>query len=122
MLVQKVVKTRVTLDNKNRKKYKKTSRTFNMKYNKVLSELLTDKYSLPTRQKWDSIMSEINKLRREINNLKSKKKTEEELFQESLRVFEQSQGEPVDESNEEKAQIDLIRKEERLKTLLYYKK
>lgn len=121
MLVQKVVKTRVTLDNKNRKKYKKTSRTFNMKYNKVLSELLTDKYSLPTRQKWDSIMSEINKLRREINNLKSKKKTEEELFQESLRIFKQSQGEPVDESNEEKAQIDLIRKEERLKTLLYYK-
>ena len=93
MLVQKVEKTRVTLDNKNIKKYKKTLRTINRKYNGVLSELLTDKYSLPTREEWDALTSEINKLRKEINNLKSKKKTEEEVFQESLRVFKESQGE-----------------------------
>ena len=49
MLVQKVEKMRVILDSKNIKDYKKISRTINRKYNEVLSELLTDKYSLPTR-------------------------------------------------------------------------
>lgn len=50
MLVQKIEKVKVNLDNKNIKKYKKTCRAFNRKYNKVLSELLTEKYSLPTRE------------------------------------------------------------------------
>ena len=67
-------------------------------------------------------MSEINKLRKEINNLKSKKKTEEEVFQESLRVFKESQGELVDRSDVKNIQSNLIHKEERLKTLLEYKK
>lgn len=66
-------------------------------------------------------MSEINKLRKEINTLKSKKKTEEEMFQESLRVFKESQGEKVDISSENNTQLDLVQKEERLKTLLEYK-
>lgn len=122
MLVSKVEKIKVTLDSKNRKKYKKTSRTLNSKYNEVLFKLLTEKYSLPTREEWDALMSEINKLRKEINNLKSKKKTEEELFQESLKVFKESQGELVDRSDEKNTQSNLIHKEERLKTLLEYKK
>lgn len=121
MLVQKVEKMRVILDSKNIKDYKKISRTINRKYNEVLSELLTDKYSLPTRDEWDNLISEINKLRKEINNLKPKKKTEEEIFQESLRVFRESQGELVDRSNEKNIQLDLKNKEERLKTLLEYK-
>lgn len=50
MLVQKVEKTKVILDSKNRKNFKKISREFNRKYNEVLPELLTDKYSLPTRE------------------------------------------------------------------------
>ena len=102
MLIQKVEKTKVTLNSNNIKKYKKTSRDFNKKYNEVLSELLTDKYSLPTRQEWDTLMSEINKLRKEIENLKPKKQTQEEIFQESMRVFKESQGEQVDRSYKER--------------------
>lgn len=71
MLVKKVEKVKVILDKKDIKNFKKTSRNFNRKYNEALSKLLTDKYSLPTRQEWDSLMSEINKLRKEIKNLKS---------------------------------------------------
>ena len=121
MLVRKVEKIKVTLDNKNIKKYKKTSRAFNGKYNEVLSELLTDKYSLPTREEWDKLISEINKLRKEINNLKLKIKSQEEIFQESLRIFKEYRGEIVDKNNEKSTQLDLINKEERLKTLLEYK-
>ena len=121
MLIQKAEKIKVTLDSKNIKNFKKISREFNGRYNKVLSELLTDKYLLPTREEWNNLMSEINKLRKEIKSLKSKKKTEEEIFQESLRVFKESQGEQVDIRDEENIQIDLVDKEERLKTLLEYK-
>lgn len=121
MLVQKVEKIRIKLDNKNIKGYKNTSRFLNREYNRVLLELLTDKYSLPTRQEWDILMDEINKLRKEINNLKSKKKTEEEIFQESLKVFKESQGELVDWGEERGKKLTLISKEERLKTLLDYK-
>lgn len=121
MLIRKVVKMRVTLDNKNINKYKKASRAFNKKYNSVLKELLTEKYSLPTRQEWENLMSQINELRREINNLKSNKMTEEEIFQESLRVFKESHGEKVDRTDKEKNQIDLIEKEEKLKILVEYK-
>lgn len=121
MLIQKVEKTKVTLNSNNIKKYKKTSRDFNKKYNEVLSELLTDKYSLPIRQKWDTLMSEINKLRKEIENLKPKKQTQEEIFQESMRVFKESQGEQVDRSYKERVQLDLINKKERLQKLLEYK-
>lgn len=121
MLVQKVEKIKVTLDIKNIKNYKKVSRTINRKYNEVLSELLTDKYSLPTREEWDNLISEINKLRKEIKNLKPKKKTEEEIFQESIRVFRESRGEKADISDENNTQLDLVQKEERLKTLLEYK-
>lgn len=74
MLVQKVVKTRVILDSKNIKEYKRTCREFNRKYNGVLSELLTSKYSLPTREEWDTLNLKINKLKKEIKKLKSNKK------------------------------------------------
>ena len=107
MLVQKVEKTKVNLNHKNTNKYKRTCREFNKKYNSILDELLTDKYSLPTREEWDKLISEINKLRKEIKNLKSKKKTEEEIFQESLKVFKESQGELVDRSDDENDQIEL---------------
>lgn len=50
MLIQKVEKMKVTLNSKNIKNYKKTSRDLNRKHNEVLSRLLTDKYSLPTRE------------------------------------------------------------------------
>lgn len=121
MLIQKVEKTKVTLNSNNIKKYKKISRDFNKKYNEVLSELLTDKYSLPTREEWNLLILGINKLRKEIKNLKSKKKTEEEMFQESLKIFKESRGELVDRSNEKNDQIELINKEERFKKLLEYK-
>ena len=112
---------KVTLNSKNIKIYKRTCREFNRTYNDILSELLTDKYSLPTRKEWDLLISEINKLRKEIKNLESKKKTEEEIFQESLKVFKESQGELVDKSDGDSNKIDLINKEERLKKLLEYK-
>ena len=121
MLVQKVEKMKITLDSKNIKKYKKASRSFNGKYNEVLSELLTDKYSLPNREEWDNLIFEINKLRKEINSLKSKRKTEEEIFKESLRTFKESQGELVDRSCEENAQLSLINKEEKLRRLIKHK-
>lgn len=121
MLVQKVEKTRVTLDSKNIKKYKKTCRAFNRKYNKVLSELLTDKYSLPTREKWDTLISNINVLKKEIKSLKSIRKTEDEIFKESLRAFKESQGEYINTSEEETKVLDLIEREDRLQELLEYK-
>lgn len=121
MLIQKVEKMEVKLNPKNIKNYKRTCREFNRKYNDVLNKLLANKYSLPTMEEWDSLVSEINILRKEIKNLKSNKITEEEMFQESLRVFKESQGEKVNINGQEKTQIDLINKEERLKTLLKYK-
>lgn len=121
MLVKKSERIRVNLSTQNIKKYKTTSRSLNRKYNEVLSELLTDKYSLPTREEWDILVSEINKLREEIRNLKSKRKTEKEIFQESIRVFREFQGEQVDRGNEERDQIGLIKKEEKLNKLLEYK-
>lgn len=121
MLIRKVEKIKVTLNSKNIKNYKKTARDLNRKYNEVLSELLTNKYSLPTREEWGKLIFKINELRKEINSLKSKKKTEEEIFQESLRVFRESQGELVGRSDEDNEQIDLANKEERLKKLLEYK-
>ena len=121
MLIRKAEKMKVTLNSKNIKIYKRTCREFNRTYNDILSELLTDKYSLPTRKEWDLLISEINKLRKEIKNLESKKKTEEEIFQESLKVFKESQGELVDKSDGDSNKIDLINKEERLKKLLEYK-
>lgn len=121
MLIQKAERLRVNLNSKNTKNYKRTCKEFNGEYNRVLSELLTDKYSLPTRREWDSLMSEINKLRKEIKSLKLKKKTVEEMFQESLKVFKQSKGEQVNNSEEGSTQLELIKKEERLKILLEYK-
>lgn len=121
MLIRKAEKMKVTLNSKNIKIYKRTCREFNRTYNDILSELLTDKYSLPTRKEWDTLMSEINKLRKEIKNLKPKKKTEEEIFQESLRIFKESRGGKADISDENNTQLDLVDKEERLKTLLEYK-
>lgn len=121
MLVRKVERIEVNLNPKNIKEYKKTCREFNRRYNKVLDELLTDRYSLPTRQEWDTLISEINKLREEIKKLKSNKKTEEELFQESLRVFRESQGDNTDTSEEVSEASELANKEERLGALLEYK-
>ena len=121
MLVRKVERIEVNLNPKNIKEYKKTCREFNRKYNSVLKELLIDKYSLPTRQEWDTLISEINKLRKEIKNLKSKKKTEEDIFQESLRVFRESQGDNTDTSEEVSEALELANKEERLGALLEYK-
>lgn len=51
MLVQKVEKIKVNLNSKNILKYKKAARAFNRKYNQVLSELLTEKYSLPYKRR-----------------------------------------------------------------------
>lgn len=121
MLIRKAEKIKVTLDIKNIKKFKKISRTLNRKYNEVLSELLTDKYSLPTREEWDTLISEINKLRKEINNLTSRKKTEEEIFQESLKIFKESQGKQAENTCNTSINYDLTKKEERLETLIEYK-
>ena len=121
MLVQKVVKTRVILDSKNIKKYKRTCREFNRKYNGVLSELLTSKYSLPTREEWDTLNLKISKLKKEIKKLKSNKKTQEELFQESLRVFRESQGEYINTGGEDNKVLALSDKENMLQALLEYK-
>lgn len=84
MLISKVEKIKVNLDNNNIKKYKITCRKFNRKYNGVLSELLTERYSLPTREEGDTLIKEISKLKKEIKNLKSNKKTEDEIFEESI--------------------------------------
>ena len=119
--MSKVEKIKINLDNKNRKKYKRTCREFNKKYNNVLSELLTDEYSLPTRQDWDTLMFEINKLRKEIKNLKLNNKTEEEMFKESLRVFKESQGEYLDHNEDIYKESDLKDKEDKLQALLEYK-
>lgn len=121
MLVQKVVKTRVILDSKNIKKYKRTCREFNRKYNGVLSELLTSKYSLPTREEWDTLNLKISKLKKEIKKLKSNKRTQEELFQESLRVFRESQGEYINTGEEDNKVLALSDKENMLQALLEYK-
>lgn len=121
MLVQKVVKTRVILDSKNIKKYKRTCREFNRKYNGVLSELLTSKYSLSTREEWDTLNLKISKLKKEIKKLKSNKKTQEELFQESLRVFRESQGEYINTGEEDNKVLALSDKENMLQALLEYK-
>lgn len=121
MLINKVEKTRIYLDSKNIKKYKRTCREFNIKYNSILPELLVEKYSLPTRKEWDILISEINKLRKEIKTLKSNKKTQEELFQESLRIFRESQGEFVNTAEEDNKELDLKNKENKLKILIKYK-
>lgn len=121
MLIRKVEKIKVTLNPKNIKTYKRTCREFNRRYNKVLKELLTDKYSFPTREEWDALISEINKLKKEIKNSKSTKKTEEELFQESLRAFKESQGEHTYASEEENKVLELANKEDELRELLEYK-
>ena len=121
MLIRKVEKMKVTLNPKNIKTYKRTCREFNRRYNKVLKELLTDKYSLPTREEWDVLISEINKLKKEIKNLKSTKKTEEDLFQESLRIFKESQEEHTYTSEEENKVLELSNKEGKLRELLEYK-
>lgn len=121
MLIRKVEKIKVTLNPKNIKTYKRTCREFNRRYNKVLKELLTDKYSLPTREEWDALISKINKLKKEIKNSKSTKKTEEELFQESLRAFKESQGEHTYASEEENKVLELANKEDELRELLEYK-
>lgn len=112
---------RINLDSKNTKKYKRTCREFNKKYNRVLIELLTDKYSLPTRQEWDNLIFEINKLRKEIKNIKSNTKTEEEIFQEFLRIFKESQGEYLKYSEDICKESDLKDKEYKLQSLLEYK-
>ena len=121
MLVQKSEKIKINLNPENIKKYKRTCREFNRRYNSVLKELLTDKYSLPNREEWDSLISEINRLRNEIRSLKLRKKTQEEIFQESLRVFKESQGEPVDANKEDNKIVDLENKEKKLNILLDYK-
>ena len=122
MLVNKVEKIKVKLDNKNIKKYKKTCRAFNRKYNSVLSELLTEKYSLPTRDEWDILISDINSLKKEIKKLKSNKKTEDEIFEESkeaLRIYKGEQ--PGNKNKENLKEIGLNEKEEQLNILLEYK-
>lgn len=94
MLVQKIEKLKINLDSKNIKKYKRTCKFFNRKYNSVLNKLLTKEYSLPTREEWDSLILEINSLKKEIKNLKSTRKTEDEIFEESkeaLRIFKGEQ-------------------------------
>lgn len=119
--MNKVEKMKVTLNSKNIGKYKRTCRELNRKYNSILYELLTDKYSLPTRKEWDYLISEIEKLRKEIKELESTNKTLGTLFQESLRVFKESQGELTDITEEDNKILDLENKEKKLKILLNYK-
>lgn len=122
MLVQKVEKIKVNLDNKNIKKYKKTCKKFNRKYNSVLNELLTDKYSLPTREEWDNLISDINSLDKEINSLKSTRKTEDEIFEESKNALKLFKGEQITTDNKEQIkENELIEKENQLKLLLEHK-
>ena len=122
MLVQKVEKIKVNLDNKNIKKYKKTCRVFNRKYNGVLSELLTEKYSLPTRKEWDTLISDINLLKKEIKNLKSTRKTKDEIFEESIQALKVYKGEQIATDNDELIkENELNKKEEHLNTLLEHK-
>lgn len=103
------------------KKYKRTCREFNRKYNRVLNELLTDKYSLLTRKEWDILTFGINKLKKDIKSLKPNKKTEEEIFQESLEVFKEFRG----EKTKDKAGIEgnklLEEKQKQLELLLEHK-
>lgn len=122
MLVQKVEKIKVNLNSKNILKYKKAARVFNRKYNQVLSELLTEKYSLPTREEWDSLISKINKLKKEIKKLKSNKKTEDEIFEESkvaLRIYKGNQV--ITQNKENIKENELNKKENQLKLLLEHK-
>lgn len=121
LLVSKVEKIKVKLDNNNIKKYIRTCRIFNRKYNSVLSELLTEKYSLPTRKEWEDLISDINKLRKEIKSLKSNKKTEEEIFQESKEALKLFKGEAVENNLEVDDSKILEEKEEQLKILLEHK-
>ena len=122
MLIQKVEKIKVNLDNKNIKKYKKTCKEFNIKYNSILSELLTEKYSLPTRKEWDTLVKEIKLLQKEIKNLKSTKKTEYEIFKESKEALKIYKGEQLETENKENfKEIELNKKEEQLNILLRHK-
>ena len=121
LLVNKVEKTRVILNYKNIKKYKRTCREFNRKYNRVLNELLTDKYSLPTRKEWDILTFGINKLKKEIKSLKPNKKTEEEIFQESLEVFKEFRGEKTKDKAEIEVNKLLEEKQKQLELLLEHK-
>ena len=122
MIVNKSEKIRVNLNFKNIKKYKKTCREINRKYNSILSELLTEKYSLPTREEWDNLIFGINKLKKDIKKLKSNtSNTPKEMFQESLRVFKESKGELIDTTKEDNKALDAKNKEKKLKVLLEYK-
>ena len=122
MLISKIEKIKINLDNKNIKKYKTTCRKFNRKYNSVLDELLTEKYSLPTRKEWDILISDINSLKKEIKNLKSTKKTEDEIFKESLEALRIFKGEKLYKENKENLkEVELNKKEEQLNILLEHK-
>ena len=121
MLVSKVEKTKVNLNFKNIKEYKRTCREFNRKYNKVLSELLSNRYSLPTRIEWDTLLSNINSLKKDIKLLKPSKKTEEEIFQESLDAFREFKGEVLNNQVNTDYSAILKEKHKQLKLLLEYK-
>lgn len=121
MLISKIEKIKVKLDNKNIKKYVRTCRLFNRKYNSVLSELLTEKYSLPTREEWDDLISDINRLKKEIKSLKSNKKTEDEIFQESKEALKLFKGEIVENKTEINNDKILGEKEKQLELLLEYR-
>ena len=121
MLIQKVEKIKVKLDSNNIKKYIKTYRKFNRKYNSVLFELLTEKYSLPTREEWNTLTSEINKLKKEIKKLKSNKRTEDEIFEESVKALKLFKGEIVENQLNEDNNNLLEEKENQLNILLEHK-
>ncbi|PVY94514.1 IS605 OrfB family transposase [Ezakiella coagulans] len=120
MLVSKVEKIKVKLDNKNIKKYVRTCRIFNREYNSVLSELLTEKYSLPTREEWDDLISDIVHLKKEIKSLKSRKKTEDEIFEESKEALKLFKGEIIENKTEANNKL-LEEKEKQLELLLEHK-
>lgn len=120
MLVSKVEKIKVKLDNKNIKKYVRTCRIFNREYNSVLSKLLTEKYSLPTREEWDILISDIVHLKKEIKSLKSRKKTEDEIFEESKEALKLFKGEIIENKTEANNKL-LEEKEKQLELLLEHK-
>lgn len=122
MLVQKIEKLKINLDSKNIKKYKRTCKFFNRKYNSVLNKLLTKEYSLPAREEWDSLILEINSLKKEIKNLKSTRKTEDEIFEESKEALRIFKGEQLYKENKENLkEAELNKKEEQLSILLEHK-
>lgn len=67
------------------------------------------------------MITDINKLKKEIKILKLNEKSQEVIFKESLRIFRESQGKQVESDSKDSLTSDLAEKEGRLQQLLEYK-